>query len=72
MTDEIREIAAYELPYRRKAELREYTYESGMKMLRLVLREGKRITQVELDPETAAALAGEMQAWARDNGGDGN
>ena len=63
-SEELREIASYELPYKRKAELREFTYESGMKMLRLVLREGTRITQVELDAETAAAIAGEMQAWA--------
>lgn len=65
MTSEsLRDIAGYELPYKRKAALREFTYDSGMKMLRLVLREGTRITQVELDAETARAIAGEMLAWA--------
>jgi hypothetical protein len=69
MTEEsLRDIAIYELPYRRKAELREFTYESGMKMLRLVLREGHRITQVELDSATAAAMATEMDAWAKAQG----
>lgn len=69
MTDEsLRELAVYELPYRRKAELREFTFESGMKMLRLVLREGHRITQVDLDAETAAAMATEMAAWAKAQG----
>lgn len=69
MTEEnLREIAVYELPYRRKAELREFTYESGMKMLRLVLREGHRITQVDLDGATAAAIAAEMAAWAKAQG----
>ncbi len=68
MTEDLREIAAYELPYRRKAELKEFTYDSGMKMLRLVLREGHRITQVELDADTAAALADAMGDWARAQG----
>ncbi|MCI2400147.1 hypothetical protein [Aliiroseovarius subalbicans] len=64
MTEPIRDIAKYELPYMRRAELREAEFDSGMKMLRLVLREGKRITQVDLDPETARAIAAEMTAWA--------
>lgn len=68
MTEDLREIAAYELPYRRKAELKEFTYESGMKMLRLILREGHRITQVELDADTAAALSDAMGDWARTQG----
>lgn len=65
MTEDLREIAAYDLPYRRKAELKEFTYDSGMKMLRLILREGHRITQVELDADTAAALSDAMGDWAR-------
>jgi len=64
MTEAFREIAVYQLPYMRKAELRECTFDSGMKMLRLVLREGKRITQVDLDAETAVAMAAAMQDWA--------
>lgn len=65
MSDEFREIAAYELPYSRKAELREVTFDGGMKMLRLILREGKRITQVDLDADSAAALSDAMGDWAR-------
>jgi len=67
MNDEIREIANYELPYSRKAELREVTFDGGMKMLRLVLREGKRITQVDLDADSAMALSDAMGDWARVN-----
>ncbi len=52
-----RDIAALELPYTRKAQVREVTFASGMKMTRLILREGKRITQVDLDPESARNLA---------------
>ncbi len=67
MSDEFREIANYELPYSRKAELREVTFEGGMKMLRLILREGRRITQVDLDADTAMALSDAMGDWARVN-----
>ena len=68
MSEELRDLAEFALPYSRKAELREYTYDSGMKMLRLVLREGKRITQVDMDAETARAMAGEMLKWAEEQG----
>lgn len=53
----LREIATLDLPYSRKANVREVTFPSGMKMTRLILREGKRITQVDLDAETARNLA---------------
>lgn len=67
MSDGLREIANYELPYSRKAELREIEFEGGMKMLRLILREGRRITQVDLDADSAAALSDAMGDWARLN-----
>ena len=67
MSDELREIANYELPYSRKAELREVTFDGGMKMLRLILREGRRITQVDLDADSALALSDAMGDWGRVN-----
>jgi len=67
MSDEYREIANYDLPYSRKAELREVTFDGGMKMLRLVLREGRRITQVDLDADAAMALSDAMGDWAKVN-----
>lgn len=66
MTDSIREITAFDLPYGRKAELREIEFDGGMKMLRLVLREGKRITQIDLDADVAGRIAAEMQAWTKE------
>lgn len=57
MADEtVTELANLELPFRRKASVREVRHESGMRMLRLVLREGHRITQVDLDEDSARAL----------------
>ena len=67
MSEDFREIANYELPYSRKAELREVSFEGGMKMLRLILREGRRITQVDLDADSAMALSDAMGDWAKVN-----
>ncbi|HRJ68593.1 MAG TPA: hypothetical protein PK812_03215 [Beijerinckiaceae bacterium] len=62
------EIAA---PYRRAIRLEEVDFESGMRMLRVVLREGHRITQIDLDAETAARWGTMMADWAaRQPGGD--
>jgi hypothetical protein len=60
-----RDIATLQLPYTRKAQVREVTFDSGMKMTRLILREGKRITQVDLDGETARALAAALLEGAQ-------
>ena len=57
MSETIKDIAAIDLPYTRKAVIRLVTFDSGMKMTRLILREGTRITQVDLDETSARALA---------------
>ena len=56
MTETITDIAEFDLPYRRKARLRRVEFDGGMAMVRLVLREGTRITQVDLDAESATTL----------------
>jgi len=56
MAEKLTEIAEIELPYRRQARLREVEFDGGMKMIRLVLREGRRITQVDLDADSARRL----------------
>ncbi|SDD11768.1 DUF6967 family protein [Ruegeria marina] len=57
MTDKVTEIAQLDLPYSRKASIRLVEFDSGMKLVRLVLREGTRITQVDLDAESALRLS---------------
>ncbi len=56
----ITELGEVALPFRRVATLREVRYESGLRMLRLVLREGRRITQIDLDTTSAAALGAKL------------
>ena len=70
MTDKVTELTTLELPYRRKASIRSVEFDGGLQMVRLVLREGTRITQVDLDAETAIALGGALTAAAQDL--DGN
>ena len=48
------EIAA---PYGREVVLQDVTHESGMRMLRLRIREGHRFTIMDLDADTATLLA---------------
>mgnify|MGYP001544690891 CR=1 FL=1 len=66
MTDTVTDIAAFELPYRRKAMLRRVDFDSGLSMVRLVLREGTRITQVDLDVDSATVLGEALVAAAKD------
>jgi hypothetical protein len=58
------EIATLPAPYRRIVRLETIRFESGMDMLRVVIREGHRITQIDLDAATAAHWAALMAEWA--------
>ena len=66
MSEVLSDIAEFELPYRRKAMLRRVDFDSGMSMVRLVIREGTRITQVDLDPEAATELGAALVSAAED------
>ncbi len=57
-------LERFQAPYGREVELQEVLYESGMKLLRLRIREGKRFTIMDLDPDTAAHWAKVMNGWA--------
>lgn len=68
--EEYRDLAEIELPFGRRARLREVTFDSGLRMVRLILREGKRITQVDMDEASARQLAGALAAAAAGPAGD--
>ena len=53
MAEVIHEIARFELPYRRRAIVKGVIFDGGMRMTRLIIKEGTRITQVDLDAESA-------------------
>ena len=64
MSEPFRDIAKLALPYTREATVRLVDFDSGMKMTRLIIREGKRITQVDLDATSARALAAALREGA--------
>lgn len=64
MTDPIhRELETIDAPWAKVVEMSETEYDNGFKMLRLRIREKKRITDLELDFETAKTLGAKLAAW---------
>ncbi len=51
-------------PYGREVRLDDVRFESGMRLLRVTIREGKRITVLDVDESTALAWAKTMAQWA--------
>ncbi|MCP5073159.1 MAG: hypothetical protein GY947_07670 [Rhodobacteraceae bacterium] len=65
MTDEIiSDVAGVELPFGRSADLKNVMYGSGLNMLRLTLREGRRFTIIDLDQASAKELGTQLVEWA--------
>ncbi len=56
-------------PYGREVRLDDVRFESGMRLLRVTIREGKRITVLDVDAPTALAWAKTMTQWAEDAAG---
>ncbi|MEW5962294.1 MAG: hypothetical protein AB1749_01895 [Pseudomonadota bacterium] len=58
-------LATIAAPYRREVKLDEVTLEGDMRLLRTVIREGHRITQLDIDAATAEKWGTTLVAWAR-------
>ena len=58
-------IATIDAPYRREVWLDDVQFESGMRLLRVTIKEGRRFTQLDLDRATADLWAQTMSDWAR-------
>jgi len=72
MTDQketLTELGEHILPFGRRVRLVDVDYHNGLHMLRMIWREGKRITQVDTDPENAAALGSNLLDWAHKHAG---
>lgn len=59
----------FEAPYGREIELQEVLFESGMRLMRVRIREGSRFTILDLDDKTASHWAAAMAGWAEDGAG---
>ena len=70
MDGETRErLETLSAPYGREVRLDDMRFESGMRLLRVTIREGKRITVLDVDAPTALAWAKTMTQWAEDAAG---
>ena len=57
-------LEKFSAPYGREVILEDVLHQSGMRMLRLRIREGSRFTVMDLDPDTAEHWGSAMRAWA--------
>lgn len=53
-------------PYGQDIELREIIHDSGVALLRVIVREGGRYQTIDLDPATAYRWGAAMRQWAED------
>lgn len=60
---EIVEIARIAAPYRREIVLQDVLHDSGLRLLRVRIREGHRFTIVDLDASTGEDMARLMLRW---------
>ncbi len=63
-------LETIEAPYKRLIWLDDVEFESGMKLLRVTIREGRRITQLDVDPVTAKRWGDTMVSWAKQRNRD--
>ena len=56
-------IEEFAAPYNRIVKMEKITHESGMQMLRMRIREGRRFTIIDLDKETAQKMGQHMLTW---------
>ncbi len=61
-------LEKFQAPYGREVELQDVRHESGLHLLRLRIREGRRFTVLDLDRETAAHWGAALTRWAADEG----
>ncbi len=61
----ITRLEQFQAPYGREITLENVEYESGMRILRMRIREGHRFTIIDLDPDSASQLGSALGDWAR-------
>jgi hypothetical protein len=54
----------FDAPYGRKIRIEAVTYESGLRLLRMRIREGSRFTVMDLDETTTRRLLATLTTWA--------
>lgn len=63
----VTDLETIDAPWNKTVTLQEISYEGGMNMLRLRIREGRRFTDLELDSGTLERLSGALRRWLDGN-----
>lgn len=61
----VNDLGVFDAPWNKKVTIQEMVYESGMKLVRVRIKEGSRFTDLELDPETATGIGEMLSGWAK-------
>lgn len=65
MSDETKtRIETIAAPYGREIRLEDVVFESGMRLMRVTIREGRRFTILDIDPATAGQWGQAIAQWA--------
>ena len=68
--DSTTDLETITAPWNKTVTLQNVSYEGGMNMLRLRIKEGKRFTDLELDAQTLGQLNASLSDWLAANGGN--
>jgi hypothetical protein len=60
----VSDIDRFDAPWNKQVTLQDVQYDSGLRMLRIRIKEGTRFTVMDVDEETARRWGGAMAAWA--------
>jgi hypothetical protein len=60
----ITKLDKFSAPYGKEVSLEDVTYENGMRVLRIHIREGNRFTVIDIDENTASHWGAAMTCWA--------
>ena len=63
----VTDIERIDAPYRRQILLQHVAHDSGLKLMRLRIREGNRFTILDIDAPTARMWGERMLAWSAAN-----
>lgn len=61
-------LERFSAPFGREVILDDVVHDSGLKMLRLTVREGRRFTVLDIDADTAQHWGAALSGWASRSG----
>lgn len=64
----VSELDRFDAPWHKQVTLQDVRHESGLRMLRIRIKEGTRFTVMDIDEDTAARWGKAMSNWATAGG----